>query len=161
MKTLTKETSKKIQELGIEVETERVWLKSVVNENVNWDLRERNIKSLKMLVKMSRGYRDFISAPNFGETLLALEAIGKKLWWEDVCAGCREIDIKCSCEVGCFPEISSVEHHAHRLTDAFLTGGMSAVDSYLKEVGLREPILRVYFVCTDHFLLLLVYSYIT
>ena len=128
MKTLSQETSKKIAVLGIEIKTQRWWGNRYIHRNSVGKI-PADQRTEWILFDPSASYPilggDF-PAPNLQETLLALEAIGEKLGWQDK---------NKNPHLGTNKEPQAeYKYHAHRLTDALLTGGMSAVDKYVGEL---------------------------
>lgn len=68
-----KEISKHLKELGVKQESFFYWVKTVVNENENWDLRNQNPKSLEMSLQMMHinGYCSAFTVAELGEMLKA------------------------------------------------------------------------------------------
>ncbi|KKL59617.1 hypothetical protein LCGC14_2213490 [marine sediment metagenome] len=137
-KTLTKETSKKIAALGIEVETEKWWITEKAHDTtcLTWYSPEHDyIDVIDGYHYESNDIYDVIPAYTFSETLLALEAIGEKLGKHTACPICGAENIKiCDCTKRNMELEEWVywwHYHAHRLTDLFLDGGMKAVDAYI------------------------------
>ena len=138
MNTLTKETSKLIADLGIEVVTEKWWVKVYDdNHEVVWKLQSDT--TMRIWSPNEEKY----PAPSIGETLLALEAIGEKLGWENKQHpyGRLTIQKEYDCSISCArcvvnKRIKPYEYHAQHLTTLFLdkTKGLKAVDAYIAKL---------------------------
>ena len=138
--TLNKETSKLIQGIGVEVKTEKWW-----NGNREWITKSsKTVGGIDNVVKVpdtkltwvlsncrseNPACEGNIPAPNFGETLLALEAIGKVMGWENN-KDCGHSNNKHELIGFC----QEWKNYSHTILDHFLTGGMPAVDSYIAEL---------------------------
>ena len=114
MNTLSKETSKLIHALGIEVVTEKWWVCVKEGEEVCFPCDEFYYQHL---LSEQRDVEKICPAYSLSELFQSLEAIGEKLGWE------KEE-----------PLFIVYEKKAHTILDHFLNGGMSAVDKYIGEL---------------------------
>lgn len=125
-KNLSKETSQKIKELGVDIKTEK-WHWQFVNEPLNIN-RYKGVSSWEREGKYNGAYHIRLApAPNLQELLLALKEIGEKAKWGDVDIYKRDTAFNRIIQTGW-------NRKAHILTDIFLEKGMEGVDKYILEL---------------------------
>ena len=122
MKTLSLEVCKKIAELNVKYETEKWWVKAMYITDSVYCLEDWKGQYADDLVKEDT----YFPAYSFSEILDILLQIGERL-------GLAEMGDPHCLTVQCLIcTLTATDKIAHRLTDAYLTGGMEAVDQELK-----------------------------
>lgn len=119
-KTINREASEAIKELGVEVESD-LWWHHVYGQE-KWNLID---KGKWLETRILRWHQTYIPAANLEETIQALPAIGEKLGWENYTWTSPWKEHPYS------QRYITHEYHAHKLLDAFLEGGMQKVSEYV------------------------------
>jgi hypothetical protein len=67
----------------------------------------------------SKSYRENMPALTLSDCMKAIQMLGEKKGWEEICCGCREYADDCDCEVSFYPSEPRYTHEQHQLLDAF------------------------------------------